>query len=939
MENKVNISGKSADRLNETGDRLLGVRFSMIIDIIERNEDIDMEPIQTLEDLISAGKLSEALDFVEALSQEERQRWQIQNLMGIMCAHCGQSAQARTLFEAAMAQQPNDPEVLYNLADTYAVLGMNRRALEMLERCEQNSDNGELNSFVAGLRQQLKEQKGGRVLMAAYYFPPLSGSGVFRSIKFAKYLPQFGWEPTVISTDQPPNGWNFADASQLKEIPAGMQVVRIPDKISTGRETSMNVGRIKGLLNLLHGVLRFSPEAEQIFSQAVKSEEAIMQLLMFPCSALSWVYDVIQYIEKNMNPDEFQAIYTTSGPYSAHLIGFYLKQRYGIPWVADYRDPWTFNAYNAADYDPSNVMDRLLYELEKVLLHQADCNLTIGSSFIPAYVEQFHLPQEKMVSITNGYDEDDFAALHVPQTRTDKFTINYSGLLYSQQRSIAPLLEAIQQLRDEKKLDLSKIRFRIIGKFESGKMEVAGQYGLESIIDYKGYLSHQEALQANLDANLLLLLVGDEPKFKSVYTGKLFEYLRSGRPILALAPEGSVVDETLRESGHGEAYLSTQLSEIKAMILREYRKWEQGDIPELLHSPSIEQFERRALTEQLAGVLSAVVSSCGSRQGDLTDWNLMGFMPGGGYTQCTDLNQVSELFLQKNYYYVWLKAMLGKAAEVEGPNATLITGSSYGLNGIIESYWEQAVNCSSSSQDLYYDFKCARRAISSGRPNRFSKCFIIGGYYLAGHDISRGRQEREMMISNVHYPIFADGHNWVEAKQNDLWAGLDVFSDEDKRQCEQLAIQKMLKRGTFFSEGKKRGGTIFKLKRDWWDLSAEERQMLGKIRAEGHNKMFQKTQAISENIKILNEYVHFLHLNGIMPIVIIAPVAPEYRQHVSKEMKESINELVTAVSEEFCFVDFNQFGCFEPSDFVDTDHLSLKGAEKFSNLLINLFKK
>ena len=785
-----------------------------------------MEPIQTLEDLISAGKLSEALDFVEALSQEERQRWQIQNLMGIMCAHCGQSAQARTLFEAAMAQQPNDPEVLYNLADTYAVLGMNRRALEMLERCEQNSDNGELNSFVTGLRQQLKEQKGGRVLMAAYYFPPLSGSGVFRSIKFAKYLPQFGWEPTVISTDQPPNGWNFADASQLKEIPAGMQVVRIPDKISTGLETSMNVGRIKGLLNLLHGVLRFSPEAEQIFSQAVKSEEAIMQLLMFPCSALSWVYDVIQYIEKNMNPDEFQAIYTTSGPYSAHLIGFYLKQRYGIPWVADYRDPWTFNAYNAADYDPSNVMDRLLYELEKVLLHQADCNLTIGSSFIPAYVEQFHLPQEKMVSITNGYDEDDFAALHVPQTRTDKFTINYSGLLYSQQRSIAPLLEAIQQLRDEKKLDLSKIRFRIIGKFESGKMEVAGQYGLESIIDYKGYLSHQEALQANLDANLLLLLVGDEPKFKSVYTGKLFEYLRSGRPILALAPEGSVVDETLRESGHGEAYLSTQLSEIKAMILREYRKWEQGDIPELLHSPSIEQFERRALTEQLAGVLSAVVSSCGSRQGDLTDWNLMGFMPGGGYTQCTDLNQVSELFLQKNYYYVWLKAMLGKAAEVEGPNATLITGSSYGLNGIIESYWEQAVNCSSSSQDLYYDFKCARRAISSGRPNRFSKCFIIGGYYLAGHDISRGRQEREMMISNVHYPIFADGHNWVEAKQNDLWAGLDVFSDEDKRQCEQLAIQKMLKRGTFFSEGKKRGWTIFRLKRDWWDLSAEERQML-----------------------------------------------------------------------------------------------------------------
>lgn len=895
-----------------------------------------MESIQTLEDLISRGKLSEALDFVEALSKEERQQWQIQNLMGIMCAHCGQSRQARTFFEAAMAQQPNNPEVLYNLADTYAVLGMNRRALGMLERCQQNSDNGELNGYIAGLRQQLGEQKGGRVLMAAYFFPPLSGSGVFRSIKFAKYLTQFGWEPTVISTDQPPNGWNFADASQLKEIPAGMQVVRIPDGVSTGRETLMSMERIQRILNFLHSILRFSPVADWIYSHVFQNEKGIRRLLNFPCTALSWAYDVIQYIEKNMDPDEFQVVYTTSGPYSAHLIGFYLQQKYGIPWVADYRDPWTFNAYKK-DYDPSDAGNRLLYELEKVLLHQADCNLTIGDSFIPSYVEQFQLPQEKIVSITNGYDEDDFAMLHIPQTRTDKFTINYSGLLYTQQRHITPILKAIRQLREEKEIDLSKVRFRVIGEAETGKIEEAGKYGLESIIDFKGYLSHQEALQANLDANLLLLLVGDEPKFKSVYTGKFFEYLRSGRPILALAPEGSAVGETLRESGHGEAYLSTQLSEIKAMILREYRKWEQGEVSELLHSPAIERFERRALTEQLSGVLSAVVSSCGARQGDLASWNLTNFMAGDA--RQTDLNQVSELFLQKNYYYVWLKAMLGKATEVSGPNATLITGSSYALNGIIESSWEQAVNCFSSSQDLYYDFQCARRAISGGHPGRFSKCFIVGGYYLAGHDLSRGRKEREVMVSNVYYPVFKDGHSWEDVQQNDLWAGLNVFSDEDKRQCEQLAIEKMLKRGTFFSEGKQRGGTIFRLEHDWWDLSADERQAFGKTRAEGHNKIFQNKLTIAENKKILNEYVHFLHLNGIMPIVIIAPFTPEYRQYISKEMKESINELIAAVSEEFCFVDFNQFTCFEPSDFVDTDHLSQNGAEKFSNLLVSLFKK
>lgn len=327
-----------------------------------------------------------------------------------------------------------------------------------------------------------------------------------------------------------------------------------------------------------------------------------MQLLTFPCGALAWAYDVVQYIEKNIDLDSFQVVYTTSGPSSAHLIGFYLKQKYGIPWVADYRDPWTFNPYGA-DYDPENQEQRLLFELESVLLQGASCNLTIEKSMTEIYQKNFALSQEKIKSITNGYDESDFAVLEVPKGRTDKFTINYSGLLYTRQRSIAPVLTAIQQLCDEKKIELSKLRFRIVGASETGNIEAAERFGLAQIMEYTGYLSHSQALQANLSANMLLLFVGDEEKFKAVYTGKFFEYLRSGRPILALAPKDGAVERVLRESGHGEAFLSTQISEIKAMILREYRKWAQGEALELLHSPVIEQFERKVLTKQLADIL------------------------------------------------------------------------------------------------------------------------------------------------------------------------------------------------------------------------------------------------------------------------------------------------------------------------------------------------
>lgn len=302
---------------------------------------------------------------------------------------------------------------------------------------------------------------------------------------------------------------------------------------------------------------------------------------------------------------------------------------------------------------------------------------------------------------------------------------------------------------------------------------------------------------------------------------------------------------------------------------------------------------------------------------------------------------ISQLFSRKNYNYVWLQAMLDKASKIPGPGAVLITGSSYGVNGIIEQMWKEAVNCSVSSQDLYYDFQCAYKVISNSANERFSRCFIIGGYYAACHDLSRGKQEHTM-ISDVYYPIFKDGHNWREAMQNDLWldVGEGEIPGEEKKRCEQLAIERMLQQGTYFAEEKQRGGTVFDLNGlNWWELPAEKRRELGRIRAESHNKLFQNKAAIEENRKILNDYVHFLHLNGIMPVFVIAPFTVEYTTHISQEMKASIFELLLSVSEKIRFVDFNQFTCFETSDFVDTDHLSEKGAEKFSRMLVELFKE
>lgn len=439
-----------------------------------------------------------------------------------------------------------------------------------------------------------------RVLMIAYCFPPLSGSGVFRSIKFAKYLPQYGWYPTVIAAGHPRPDWNYSDETLIKEIPESIPVIRIPDPVSTFQE-SFTAEVKKQLLDFLKNIFQESEEAYALYTSFLESKTDITKLFVFPCPALLWAYKTVQYVEATMNIHDFRVIYTTSDPYSAPLVGLYFKHKYGIPWVSDYRDQWTGDPTRS--FDPSKPYDKLLFFLESILLWNADCSITPSiSGAIEDYVSRFHIPKEKIVSIANGYDEEDFAPFSAKAGRSDKFIINYSGILHVN-RNIDAILVSLQELIAEGQIDLAKIQFRIVGDAREYAPETLAQkYNLESIIIQTGYITHSEAIQSNIDANLLLLLVGDEERYRHVSSGKIFDYLRCGRPILALAPSGGVVDQLLRETGHGKTFVSTQISEIKAMILQEYKKWERGEDGEFLCSPLIKQFERKHLTGKLAQI-------------------------------------------------------------------------------------------------------------------------------------------------------------------------------------------------------------------------------------------------------------------------------------------------------------------------------------------------
>ncbi len=304
----------------------------------------------------------------------------------------------------------------------------------------------------------------------------------------------------------------------------------------------------------------------------------------------------------------------------------------------------------------------------------------------------------------------------------------------------------------------------------------------------------------------------------------------------------------------------------------------------------------------------------------------------------SDLIALADQFFRRNYDYLYLKTMLEKARTTAVPNSTLITGSSHALNGIWEGAWKNAVNCSMHSQDIYYDFQCAKSVLEATSGYTFTRCMIVMGYYIAFQDLSLSKVSRETMISRVYYPIFHDAHNWSDPTAAGLWAGMGSIQEPVKEFCEQTASALVMELGSYYNRIRPRG-SYFDLKgRKWAEVSVQEREAMGQYRASEHNNVLKHTASLAENKEILKEFVRLLYLNGIQPIVAITPFTQEYNRYVRQDLRDGVLELLDSVPEDVHFVDFNQApDLFDAADFMDTDHLSQQGAKKVSGILAEMF--
>ena len=417
-----------------------------------------------------------------------------------------------------------------------------------------------------------------KVLIITYYWPPGSGAGVQRWLKFSKYLPEFGWQPVILTIDPDYASYPATDHSLKKDIPESVKVypTRATDYfrvLKSGKSAVPSAGFASGNEDGLKArIIRF-----------------IRGNFFIPDPRRGWNRYAFGKACEIIENENIKHIITTSPPHSSQLIGFNLKKKYpAIRWISDLRDPWIDIYYYQKFYHtfPARQFDKYL---ERKILLSADRIITVGKSLKDLFSAKFHSIENKIEVITNGYDEEDFPIqVHdIPE----KFTISYIGTL-SDAYPVEGLAAALSAL----KAGESDFVLKFIGAVSKKQKELL-LAGVSNSIEFIPYVDHEKAIRYMNESTMLLLIIPDHHSNKSILTGKIFEYIASGKPVLCLGPVDGDAAEILRISEHGK---SAGYNDVKGIIdiIRFYMSH-----PEKKDPPS--EFSRRILTGKLASVLES----------------------------------------------------------------------------------------------------------------------------------------------------------------------------------------------------------------------------------------------------------------------------------------------------------------------------------------------
>lgn len=433
-----------------------------------------------------------------------------------------------------------------------------------------------------------------RLLVVTYYWPPSGGAGVQRSLKFVKHLPALGVEPTVLTVDPEKGAYPVLDYSLAAEVPAGVRVIRTGTSEPFG-----SYKKLTGRQQIPYG--GFVGESKTSITQ--RFFKFVRGNLFIPDARRGWNHHALQAVaELIAQGEQFDAVLTSSPPHSTQLIGLALKQRYGLRWLADLRDPWT-DIYYHQELNQTPLARWLDARYERQVLAQADIVLTTSPDTRRLFLgKSLELPPGKFHVLPNGYDESDFQLPSQPPT--NQLLITHTGTI-SETYHIELWLSALAECA--RRHSAVPLRLRFVGKVSDGVQRQLTDTGLLPVTELVPFVPHDESVSYLRRATVLLMAIPDVPHNLGILPGKVFEYLAANKPVICIGPAGSDADLLLRECGAGQAFPYGAYEAMLDYLEELVAQWQINpnlDLPSLSHS----RYSRRALTEQLVALVRGDVA-------------------------------------------------------------------------------------------------------------------------------------------------------------------------------------------------------------------------------------------------------------------------------------------------------------------------------------------
>jgi glycosyltransferase involved in cell wall biosynthesis len=418
-----------------------------------------------------------------------------------------------------------------------------------------------------------------KVLIITYYWPPGSGAGVQRWLKFTKYLPSMGWEPVILTVDPNYAFYPATDNSLVNDIPPDVRVIKTP---------AINYFNIYRRDKSKIPAAGFASGDDDSFKD--RFSRFIRGNFFIPDPRRGWNRYAFRKALEIIKREDIKYIITSSPPHSTQLIGLNLKKELpDIKWIADLRDPWT-DIYYYSQFYPTPVSRLIDGNYEKKVLKNSDKIITVGKSLRQVFSARLPGIEAKTEIITNGFDEEDFAGFVpvVPKT----LTISYIGTL-SDAYPLDGFLDALVTLRKARQ----EFRLRFVGTVSGNQKDRIILKAGKNSAEFIPYVDHASAIGYMADTSALLLIIPDHPSNKSIVTGKLFEYIASGKPVICIGPPDGDAAEIITGSMTGQTFSYDDHTAIKNYL--SHISVNPGETER-----EIERFSRKNLTRQLINILN-----------------------------------------------------------------------------------------------------------------------------------------------------------------------------------------------------------------------------------------------------------------------------------------------------------------------------------------------